>query len=246
MVSSLTKFNLEEENTPEYTLLDSAAPVHVFHTKGRFTPLRRAKGQGLRCGTGIIPIGGWGEVSLPLRVGSQTRLLTPKKVAFIPDFPLNLVSLACLEAQGFDWSHRSGEFRNDRSRIIGTTTMHNNNYVIDQAEGIMGSATAFATTAPSETFNTRSKPRRQDLNSVASPDDWHQRMGHIGPLGLYKLGKECLGVRLRGKSVAQCPRCALSKMTQQISRLPPAKKATRPFYRVFVDWLDLEEGWGRH
>ena len=68
-------------------------------------------------------------------------------------------------------------------------------------------------------------------------------MGHIGPLGLYKLGKECLGVCLRGKNMSQCPHCALSKITQQISRLPPANKATRPFYRVFVDWLDLADGW---
>lgn len=68
-------------------------------------------------------------------------------------------------------------------------------------------------------------------------------MGHKGPLTLYKLGKECLGVRLRGKNMSLCPHCALSKMTQQISRLPPANKATRPFYRVFIDWLDLEQGW---
>ena len=68
-------------------------------------------------------------------------------------------------------------------------------------------------------------------------------MGHIGPLGLYKLGKECLGVSLRGKSMTQCSHCALSKITQQISCLPPANKAMRPFHRVFIDWLDLNEGW---
>lgn len=32
------------------------------------------------------------------------------------------------------------------------------------------------------------------------------------------------------------------KISQQISR-PPANKATQPFYRIFIDWLDLEEGW---
>ena len=81
------------------------------------------------------------------------------------------------------------------------------------------------------------------LHAVASPDIWHRRMGHIGPLGLYKLGKECLGVRLWGKKMSQCPHCALSKISQQISQRSPANKATRPFYQVFVDWLDLEEGW---
>ena len=32
------------------------------------------------------------------------------------------------------------------------------------------------------------------LHAVASPDIWHRKMGHIGSLGLYKLGKEFLGV----------------------------------------------------
>ena len=68
-------------------------------------------------------------------------------------------------------------------------------------------------------------------------------MGHKGPLGLHKLGKKCLRVSLRGKSMAQCPHCALSKITQQILRLLPANQSTRPFYRVFINWLDLNEGW---
>lgn len=68
-------------------------------------------------------------------------------------------------------------------------------------------------------------------------------MGHIGLLELYKLGKECLGVQLRGKMMSQCPHYTLSKMTQQISRRLPANKSTRPFHWVFVDWLDLKEGW---
>ena len=68
-------------------------------------------------------------------------------------------------------------------------------------------------------------------------------MGHIGPLRLYQLGKKCLRVRLWGKKMSQCPHYALSKISQQISRRPPANKAIRLFDQVFVDWLDLEEGW---
>ncbi len=81
------------------------------------------------------------------------------------------------------------------------------------------------------------------LNTVATPDIWHQKMGHIGPLGLYKLRKECLRVRLQGKKISQCPHCLLSKVTQQISRRLSANKATRPIYQVFINWLDLEEGY---
>lgn len=58
------------------------------------------------------------------------------------------------------------------------------------------------------------------IESSATADIWHWRMGHIGPLGLYELGREYLGVRLKGKTTASCPDCALSKITQQISRYP--------------------------
>ena len=38
------------------------------------------------------------------------------------------------------------------------------------------------------------------LYAIVSPDIWHCSIGHIGPLGLYKLGKECLGVKLQDKT----------------------------------------------
>ena len=43
--------------------------------------------------------------------------------------------------------------------------------------------------------------------------------------------------------MAQFTHCAMAKITQQISRRTPANGALRPFYRVFIDWFDLEQGW---
>ena len=166
------------------------------------------------------------------------------------DFPLNLVSLACLEDQGLDWSHRSGEIRDRRSRIIGTTARNGNNFEIGQTRRILGTALASTLISKDRTRNEiysseKSRPRkapRRRLAAPASPDVWHRRMRYIGPFGLHQLEKECLGVSLRGKSMSQCPHCALSKITQQISRVLPANRSTRPFHRVYIDWLDLEEG----
>lgn len=56
-----------------------------------------------------MPIEGCGKVSLPLRNGNRKLILTLKRVAFISKFPLNLVSLACIKNQGFDWTYQSGE-----------------------------------------------------------------------------------------------------------------------------------------
>ena len=58
------------------------------------------------------------------------------------NFLLNLVLLACLEDQGFDWSHRSGEIRDRGSRIIGMTTRNGNNFEIGQTGRVLGTALA--------------------------------------------------------------------------------------------------------
>lgn len=50
-------------------------------------------------------------------------------------------------------------------------------------------------------------------------------------------------IHLTKQTMSQCTHCALSKISQQISRRPPANKALRPFYHVFVDWIGLDEGW---
>ena len=69
-------------------------------------------------------------------------------------------------------------------------------------------------------------------------------MGHIGLLGLYKLGQKYLEVHLKDKNMAQYSHCAQSKITQQILCFFLPNKATRPFYCVFIDWLDLDKKWG--
>ena len=68
-------------------------------------------------------------------------------------------------------------------------------------------------------------------------------MGHLGPAALALLSHNTLRVRLRGPLMTKCPHCALAKITQQISCRPNPNKAARPFYRVHLDWFNLEEGW---
>ena len=237
--SSLSQFDLKS-HTPD-TLLDSAASVHVFNQRDRFSNFRRPlSGQGLRCGNDdIIPIEGWGQVSLPLKVRGRIKLLTLHNVAYISNFPLNLVSLGCLQKRGFDWSPRSGEISKN-GQTIGYTRFRGNNYEIGDNES--GLETAFATLGADPATLKDSRPY-QGPYSAADSDTWHRRMGYIGPLGLHMLGKECLGVRLQGQKMSQCTHCAMSKISQQISRRPPANKSTRPFHRVYIDWLDLEDGW---
>ena len=68
---------------PEYTLPDPAVSVHVSYAKARFATFRRAtKGQGLLSANNIIPMEGWRELSMPLRVGSQMKIVISKNSRF--------------------------------------------------------------------------------------------------------------------------------------------------------------------
>lgn len=233
---SQVDFNSQSLDT---TLLDSATSVHVFNIKERFSNFRRASAcQGLLDGSSVFSIEGWGQISLPLKVKGRIELLTLNHVAYISNFPLNLVSLGCLQKSGFDWFHRSGEI-SKTGQIIGYTRFRGNNYKIGDDKK---NATAFATLAADSAISKSSWPY-QKPHSAADSDTWHRRMSHIGPLGLHMLGKKCLGVRLQGKKMPQCTHCAVSKISQQVSRRPPANQSTRPFHRVYIDWLDLEDGW---
>ncbi len=128
-VSAFSEFDLNSWSPN--TLLDSAASVHFFNIKERFSNFKRAiKGQGLLFGSKFIAIEGWGQISLPLKVKSRIKLLILNNVAYISNFPLNLVSLECLQKCGFDWFHRSGKISKN-NQIIGYTRFHVNNYEID-------------------------------------------------------------------------------------------------------------------
>lgn len=113
------------------TLLDSAASVHVFNSKDRFSNFRRlARGQKLKCGGEIMLIEGWREVFLPMKVGNWTSILMLRNVAYISNFLLNLILLGTLERKGFKWQHWSGKIQNNKELIIGFTVRQGTNYKI--------------------------------------------------------------------------------------------------------------------
>lgn len=141
--SALSYWDVHSHNSDNnYSLLDSAAFVHVFYDKDKFTNFKRAtRGQGLLYSTEIITIEGQREVSLPLRIGNRTSILILKEVVYIPNFPLNLVSLGCLKNKGYRQHYWSGDIYNkNTSWIIGSTSRQGNNYEIGNFETGIGTA----------------------------------------------------------------------------------------------------------
>ncbi len=157
-------------------------------------------------------------------------------MAYISHFPLNFVSLGYLQKRDFDCSHRSGKISKN-NQIIGYIRFHGNDYEISNDEN--GRIT-FATLA-SDTATQKNIQPYQGPHSASTSDTCHRRIGYISLLGLHLLDKKCLEVRLRGKRMSQCIHYTLSKISQQLSRCSPSNQSTRPFHRVYIDWLDLED-----
>lgn len=80
------------------------------------------------------------------------------------------------------------------------------------------------------------------LHAIASPNIWHYQMEYIGPLDLYNLGKECLRVKLQGKTISQCLYYTLSKISWQISQWSLINILTRLFHWIYVNLLDPKKG----
>jgi hypothetical protein len=67
-------------------------------------------------------------------------------------------------------------------------------------------------------------------------------MGHVAPEALRHLELHCRGAKLtsRGPSTKECPYCARAKVSRQISRRLPDLRATKPYYKIHIDWTELE------
>jgi hypothetical protein len=96
-----------------------------------------------------------------------------------------------------------------------------------------------------ETASFAARSAQSRPNSSATANQWHQRLGHVGPDVLEHLSAPVTGARLTdGPSTIQCEACSTSKMHKIISRRA-TPRATTPFERVHLDLIQMTEGFNR-
>ena len=168
--------------------------------------------QNLLYSSDIISIERWKQISLLLKVKVWVKLLTLNNIAYISNFPLNLISFGCLLKHGFDWSYYSGKLLKN-NQTIGYTQFYDNNHEISNDKiGEIAFATLIMYPATLKTSLSYKKPY-----SATILDTWHRRIGHISPLELHILDKKCFEVWLQSKKMSQCTYYAVFKIFQQIS-----------------------------
>lgn len=225
--------------------MDSGSSIHVVNKRGILKHYQDVSNEFALCGSGKVPIYGWGEWHLRLirkkPRKSATSLIVLRKVAYCPEFPTSIVSLQRLEELSVSWLHAEGVIQQE-GEAIGRTRKLYGQYIIE-VDKQQESKQQFPQTSEPQILATQRR-KRPNHTSWADGNLWHQRLGHIGPQALQEVADSCLGARIRAPKMAECDDCALSKITQQnVNHGLSLTKSTTPFYRVLIDWHDLKEGW---
>ena len=205
--------------------------IHVFHQRNRFSrfwPFKKKKM--LNCENGFVKIQSWKWINIYLR---NERRFILSKIAYIVSFSVNLIFLARLQNRDIKWNHITKNIIYKKiTKIIDRIFRHNNNYWINEKF----SSNVFYNFFSIFVF-------MKIVDSAASANVWHRRMNHLKLLGLHHLNKKCLEVKLKNPSMSQCDVCVKAKMTNQVSRRPPINRPTRSFYKINIDWENLNEDW---
>jgi len=226
------------------TILDSGTTIHVFNDLARFTNFRKApRHHYLICGNSEVPILGYGEVTVQVpRPDGSKGLIRLKNVAFCTDFATNLVSFRLLRNEGYFWDNEGNNNllrRKDRTILCKMEEIHGQQVIEYVPVGKLDSAFIASRLPKRRRKRITSRDPRPD--SRGSAELWHRRMGHPGPMSLFHLGLNSLGVKVKGPKTTDCPHCALAKIRRQVSRRPPEREADKPLTELHIDWTDLTE-----
>ncbi|KJZ71835.1 hypothetical protein HIM_06271 [Hirsutella minnesotensis 3608] len=235
--------SLQKKKSADYplknsTLLDSGASLHICNNLSRFRSFRKARADFLITGDSEVRIEGYGRVDVTVTApdGSK-RKLRLKKVAYCPTFSASLVSFQLLRDEGIFWDtfptptrlvHKSRRpicvlFRVYQQFVLDFRPIKQEDF--DEA--------AFLASKPRRKGSRDPRP-----TAVADADLWHARLGHLGPMALYKLGQR-KGLRIKGPKTAECEICAQGRARRQVSRRPPTRERSYACEEIWIDWTDL-------
>ncbi|KAI1668846.1 hypothetical protein L13192_06305 [Pyrenophora tritici-repentis] len=160
-------------------------------------------------------------------------------VAYVPGFLTNLFALGRCRRSGIHFdSGRNILYKEKISSVVANFTYSHGHWLLDAKEA--------------------DRPPRHELLSMAvrssqekSPQTVtamraHQLLGHPGYRALEHLQDATTGLKIgtNGKGdpwTDDCVSCIQGKMKEDISRRPRADKACRPFYRISIDIIQLQE-----
>jgi len=140
-------------------------------------------------------------------------------MAFIPSFHTNIVSLDRLLQRNVHWNTEDQQLR-FKDVPFGLVERHHGQWVLEYN--------------PTASFVTCSAKPRPIPSATAN--QWHQRLGHIGPDALEHLPTAVTSTKLDGPTIIEYKVYSISKAHKIISRYP-AQRSNTPFERIYLDLI---------
>ena len=181
----------------------------------------------------LVEIWNWKWINIHLRDEWKFVLL---KIIYVFLFLINLIFLAGFQNHDIKWNHVMKNIICLKiNKILNHIICYNNNYWISEEF----SSNVFYIFSSLFVFT-------RTIDSTASTNVWHCQMNHLKLLRLHHWNKKCLEVKLKNLCMSQCNVCAKVKMINQIFRRSLINRFIRFFYKVNIDWKNLNERWNNY
>ena len=224
--------NSLSEGAADRWLLDSGASCHMSHDRDSFVSLRDHKVT-IQIGKkgGNVVSEGVGDVDLCLDVCGETQHIRLTDVLYIPDLPVNLLSVAALTSRNLrvEFNKRDGCVVYNRNELIVAVAINtgNNTYSLQ-----LRKETAAAAVLPSPAGSQVSTRPATDLVK------WHNRLGHISTKRIQEMAGglvDGMGKINFTQPIVDCKACALGKLKRKPISSQPASRALEPLELVHSD-----------
>jgi len=229
-------------------ILDPGSNTHVANSRsfGWRTTAQAQPGECVYAGGQVLQIEEWGEVELHVNTPTGRQPFKLTYVAYIPGFFTNVLGLS--RCRSLDIHFDSGKnclYQQAPSNPVCYLEYKDGHWLIDADEKARPLPRALQGAAAVSGY--RSKPSHQEkkpleLNSARA----HTLLGHASYEAISHLSHNVEGVRIaqedqRSTSWKDCEVCIKAKLHKLISRRVPQDVATRPFYRIGMDLVQLQE-----
>jgi hypothetical protein len=223
-------------------ILDPGSNIHVCNsTRFGWQETRKARPHEMvLAGDSTLAIQAWGEVTFNVNRPYGIGKVQLSNVALVEGFLTNVVSLSrCREIDVQFDSGRDAMYQKHPSNVICSLKYADGHWIVDAKENDRPALSSFAATV-----RRAYKPSREDRRPIhASHVEAHEMFAHAGKDAINHLSGNVQGVTLdkdvRAPRMHECETCIQSKSAAQVSRRASDDQATRPFYRIVVDLVQL-------
>jgi hypothetical protein len=209
--------------------VDSGATIHVANSLQGFRSTRtmQRKERHIKVANGVqADVEAVGDLPLELANGS---ILVLRDVLYVPSLQRNLISVSCLDNDGFDCHFGDGKceiFHNKES--VGLAFQKEDLYLLSLRENV-NSVSDMNENVSSSLNENRKQKRTHDESSKL----WHCRLGHISRGRIERLVKNDILPPLEFSDLEQCRECIKGKYAKKIKK--NAKRSTGILQIIHTD-----------